>query len=511
MKLTISNKTINHKPLKGTPEVGKYFKDLSFTTVECNEEQLRYIIENGYTITYNYSDTTFNYSGYKKPENYIGTQYICVDVDESDLTAEEIIDRMKYKPTFYHTTFSHKRENKNYKNCYHFVFVLTHEVLTESNFNKLFNIFSDGIEYDKQAKDCHRVIFTNHKSNEFFEYKYLGSIYNPNELLNTNITTPISFSEFISNSSTDCLKNEISNKYTSHTDLLENHKNRQIECEKCILTSNDFNLDPEFFNDLNSMSRGDFIMEYCDKYRYYTHTQISSDMFSDGYADLRGIDYYEVPSAQYTWNKELGKATIKKVENGHRDSVLFIDGIAFMHIIPNITKEELVYCMIREVYQNFLNGDKEFNNLRIVNKAKQIWTNINKLSITPIKKSFKIDNAYWIKHGISPKDAVSMVRKQIKDTDLGSVYDLTLTIEKNLEEFKLYGIKCTKKRLIQWCEENDIEYVTDKEYRNSLIEYYYKENNKRSIREISKLLKDNHNVSVGKDTVSKVITNLKIK
>lgn len=511
MKITISNKTCTHKPTK--EESGKFFgKDFNFTTVECDYRDIRTIIENGYVITFLYNDNHFVRANNYMSKNYKGTQFICVDVDESDLTADQLIERMKYKPTFYHTTFSHKTEKKNYKNCYHFYYVLDKVIENEGNFNTLFNLFTTGIEdiYDKAAKDCHRCIYTTNKNNEYYEFKEVGSIYNPDELLSTNTTTTISFSEFVSNSTTNWEKTEISNISTTHTDIFKSSEISQPTTERCILTSNDFNLDPEFFNDLNSMSRGEFVMEYCDVFPYRTHTEIDYSLFKDGYADVRGIDYYEVPTAQYRWDKEQGRAVIKKIENGHRDSMLWLDGIAFMHIIPNITKEYLVYLMVREVYEHFLNGDKEFNNYKIVQKAKQVWTNINNLSITPIKKNFVLDRGYWIKHGISPKDAVSLVRKQIKDTDLGSLYDCNLTLEENIEEFKEYGVKCTKKRLIQWCEENNIEYLTNKEYRNSLIVYYYKEDNKRSSREIERLLKENNNIEVSYKTIQTVLTNFKI-
>ena len=50
-----------------------------------------------------------------REKNYIGTDFIIIDIDSIDLTMDEVIDRASYKPTIIHTTFSNLTEKKNNK------------------------------------------------------------------------------------------------------------------------------------------------------------------------------------------------------------------------------------------------------------------------------------------------------------------------------------------------------------------------------------------------------------
>ena len=268
-------------------------------------------------------------------------------------------------------------------------------------------------------------------------------------------------------------------------------------------------MDEEFFNDLNSLERSEFIEKYSNIYPYITQTEVSRDMFINGYADLRNTNYYIVPSSQYRWNIKEGKAVIDKIQNGHRTTLLWIDAIAFMKIIPNITKEYLVYLLVTEVFRNFMNGDGQLNNWFIVNKAKEVWNNIDMLSINPIKKSFIIDKNYWLLQGYNNwLEVARIIRKQMNDEDFGELYDFSKTVEENVELFKEYGVNTTKKTLIKWLDNNHFNYVTNKQYRDEMVIYFYNEDNKRSSRDIEKLCKEN-NIKVGKDTILKIISNYK--
>lgn len=503
MKITISNKKLDSKP----SDVGAYFSrkgknPFKWQEVEITLDNFQQIAENGYTICYNQIDN----KSLKRKGNFKDTSFIVIDIDSTDLNANEIIERMKYKPTIWHTSFSHKTERKEYKNCYHFYYFFDDIISNERTFENIYSQLTTGIEdlYDKNAKDCNRITFTSNKNLQNFEYIKLGNTY---KVENFNIeeenTKILTFDEFI-NEDSKVLKNEPIEYISTHYNISYQSKSSQNENTEVKLPKNDFNLDEDFFRDLNTLVRSEFLAKYSWKYPYFSETPIEDTLFIDGYADLRGINYYVVPTAQYSWNNLTGKAEIKKIQNGHRTTMLFIDAIAFMKIVPNITKEYLVYLLVMEVYQHFMNGDGQLNNYFIIEKAKDVWLNIDKYSIQPIKKQFKLDKHYWFSQGISMFEAVKIVRKKIKSNDIGSLYDCSMTIEENIEEFKKYGVSIKKPTLINWCEENYIDFITNKEKRDNMICYYYDEDNSRSSRDIEKLLKKD-NIIVSYVTINKVL------
>lgn len=511
MKITLANKKLTQKPLSNVDKA-KYFKDIQFKTGNFRPEDFTTIISNGYTITYLYADTEFVRDNSYMKNNYIGTQYIVVDVDKCDIKPQDFVESIKYKPTYIHTTFSNLTAQKDFKYCFHLIYCFDTIIEGEDNFNKVFNLLtSDYSEYiDNNAKDCHRVIFTSNSTLDNFEIYHNDIIYNVKDFLNNTQTEEFDNIDTFFNSNDNCLKNDSSNKSTLSNNLSENSKNRQNQNEDRKPIKNTFELDSAFFDDLNSLDRGTFISKYSIEYPYITETIVPEHLYINGYADLRSEDYYIVPSAQYRWDSVNNKAVIDKVKNGFRNTMLFLDAIAFMKIIPNITKEYLVYLLITEVYKNFINADNQLNNYFIVNKAKEVWNNIDNFDLKPIKKSFKIDKGYWLQRGYNNwLEVVNIIKKDMKSNDFGSLYDFNKTVEDNIKEFKEYGIKTTKKTLIKWLDSNNFEYVTKKDFRDKTIIYYYTEDSNRSSREISQLCKQD-GVNVKKDTVIKVINEYRI-
>ena len=507
MKISIANNPLTAKPKRENGEMAKYMKKLVFKSGDFPQYQFKDIIKNGYTITYLFKDSTFTRQDHYMTNNYVGTQFICVDVDKVDVDAQTFAESLKFKPTIIHTTFSNLTCEKDFKHCFHLIYCFDKVIEGEQNFTTVFQkLTSDYEEYvDSKAKDCHRVIFTTNSNLQNFQYIENDVIYKVSDFVNKEYCD---FNTFF-NSDCGCLKNDCLDKSNTSNNLSSEKKNRQSENDSQKHIKNSFNLDSEFFSNLNSMNRSDFIRKYELEFPYITHTMISEESFINGYADVRDIDYYVVPSAQYIWNPSINKGEVRKVTNGNRNTMLFIDAIAFMKIIPNITKEYLVYLLVTEVYKNFINGDGELSNWFIINKAKEVWENIDNLSLKPIKKSFVIDKNYWLEKGKNNwLEVARIIRKEMKSNTFGEFYDFNCSVEENIKYFKEYGINTKKQTLVKWLQDNNLDYYTDKEYRNRRIIELYKENNKLSSRQIERMLKD-EGIKVGKDTIIKVINDNK--
>lgn len=503
MKISVSNKKLNAKP-KTTQEKAHYFKDLKFTTGNFSLNSVKEIIENGYTITYLYKDDMFDRTNSYMVNNYLGTQYICVDVDACDIPPSEFIMKIKNKPTITHTTFSNLTERKDYKYCYHLLYFFDQIIYGEDKFSIVFNSLTDDYkEYvDKNARDCHRAIFTSNPSLDKYEYYESGIIYTTNDFLKEEYDDLNSFFNK-SNEEDKWDKNKL--RDISYTSL------HNISEEAILSQDNSFNLEEQFIKDMYSMKRSEFIDKYSNVYPYVTQTQIDPQRYKDGYADLRNEEYYILPTSKYRWDADRQKACIPEVSKGRRNLMLWLDALYFQKIIPDITKEQLVYLLTCEAYFHFDNSDKELTNRYIIEKCSEAWEKKNR-HVAPTKKTFKLDKDYWAAQGITDNwiSVCNHVRRQMKYEEFGSLYDCSLTMEQNIKEFKKHGIKTTPKTLIQWLQDNGITYRTDKAVRDEYVIKLYNEDPQRSSRVIAKMC-NNEGISVNYRTIQRILKEHKSK
>ena len=489
MKLSISNKKLKQKPTT-QKEKSVYFKDLKFKTEDLSNEAIKEIINTGYTITYLYGNNEFDRGNHYMSKNYLGTQFICVDIDKCDIPPTEFIKHVQYKPSVMHTTFSNLTERKDYKYCFHLLYFFDEIIYGEDNYNKVFSLLTeDYIKHvDKQAKDCHRVMFSSNSSLDNYEYYSYGITYRVNDFIRVedNYWDKISAADIHNNSN-----NNISEK----TDL-----SRQVYC-----STSSFTLDKEFYQNMFTMNRSEFIYHYSSTYPYITETYVDPSRYENGYVDLRHEDYYVIPTAQYRWDSERQKPYIPKIKEGSRTKMLWYDVLCFMKIVPEITKEYLVYLVTTEVYRNFENEDKQMDNMFIINKCKEVWNNIDSITVKPMKKSFKIDKNYWLERGIDNWLSITNhIRKQIKNNDFEDLYDCSLTVEQNITEFKKFGVKTTPRTLKTWLNDNGVPYLTDKVVRDRLVIKLYEEDMSRSSRELERLCKE-HDVEVNYRTIQRIL------
>lgn len=498
MKITYSNKTLKTKPNKDW-EYGKYFgkqgtpNRIRFKTEELEIDDFENIISNGHTLSYQFvGDDAMN-----RKANYIGTDYIIIDIDETDFTIDEVIERATYTPTIIHTTFSNLTERKNNKFCYHLVYCMDNTLFGENNFDRAFSYFSLGIEdlIDYNAKDCHRITFTSNRSLPNYEYRLQGDTYSITNIIGegNNFITDVSSGY---KKDTSVKKSNFSSIYNSLYNMNEGEKN---------LTDryNNFNLNQEFIADLTKKNRVEFIAQYNNIYEYITYTPPTiTNTTTEGivYADYRGVDYYELPSLWRT--NEIGVKERKRIEIGNRTKQLYVETNLFLLITPNISKENLIYDVVRDVYENYNNADGQFNNHYILSLVENVWKNRNEFVAYPIPKKFKILRYV---DGMSKHTCVGIVRKLMKDESIGSVIDINLSVEENLGELKRLGIKIKKKRLLQFIQDNHLEgYIkTDKQRREEQVMTIIKEHPDVSLRKLEELCKQ-EGLSVSYETIRKI-------
>ena len=339
MKICYSDKRLESKPNRD--EIRKYFgkkgtsTSIHFETKECQVEDFKKIIANGHTLAYQCVGD--DVMGGRK--NYIGTDYIIIDIDSTDLTINELLDRTTYKPTIIHTTFSNLTENKNNKYCYHLIYCMNETLYGEDNFKYAFSHFSMGIEnlVDQNAKDCHRITFTSNRSLPNYEYRFIGNIYSTldinndaetingkevsqpklSDLLDTKggITNEYNkYNSSISYSSNS--KSEFSVKEMNSSSLYLSSDNMKEEEKNLTDKKGNWGLNEKFISDLSKMKRKDFICTYSAVYDYITFTPPTITRKTEEgivYADYRDVEYYELPSL---WRiNDSGERERKKIES----------------------------------------------------------------------------------------------------------------------------------------------------------------------------------------------------
>ena len=493
MLLTISNKTCQTKPTKPGLFFGKQNTPnrIKFKSGNFNLQTLETIVSSGYVLAYQCIDD----DAMNRKAGYIGTQYIIVDVDEVDMNINELLNYVDVKPTIIHTSFSNLTEAKNNLYCFHLIYCFDSTIYGEANFYKALAYVTSGYEHlvDDNAKDCHRIAFTSHSSLPNFQLINTGIIYHVDDVLCTNTSsTEDELDSFFDDE-------EVS---TSSTIKQEEYKDTGA-----------FTLDSTFVHDMFTLQRGEFVNRYAREYPYITESIVPESMFSNGYADLRNYNYYQVPSSKYSWDSTQNKSIIKKITNGHRTTMLWLDAHAFCQILKDdITNEYLVYLLTKTVYEHYDNGDGQLSNNFIINKASEVIHAFKNGTVPTgliIKKSFKIDKTYWFIRGVEDVHQMTAnIIKMMHSNTYGELYDFNLTLEDNVKEFEKYGIKTKKQTLERWLKSNGLNYVTNKEYKIQMIQYYYNEDNTRSVRTIQKLLKDNNGLSTSKDTIAEVINSL---
>ncbi len=496
MKVTYSDKTLTHKPQKW--EIGKYFgkkgtaNRIQFNTEDLEPEDFEYIISNGHTLSYQVKGN----DAMNRKENFIGTDFIVLDIDSTDLTINEVLEKAAYTPTIIHTTFSNLTEQKQNKHCYHLIYCLNETLYGEENFNYAFSQFSEGIEdlVDPQAKDCHRITFTSNSKLPNYEYRYLGYTHSAptkGDTHSSETNSLVSCFDITDNSSVK--KNHSTSLYYSQYNMNEEDKN---------LTHQDYTygLDSTFFYDLNNLSRKEFLYQYSTIYDYITYTPPTVTCETEEgivYADYRGIDYYELPSL---WRvNEDGERKRNKIEIGSRTKQLYVETNLLLLIKPDLTKEHLVYEAVRNVWENYNNTDRQFSNHYILSIIDNIWNNKGSFTSPPIPRNFKILKCPL---GMNKPACVGTVRRLLKDESIGNIIDINLSLEDNLKELRKYGVKIKKDRLKRFIRENHLDqYIkTEKQIKEERIAEIIKNNPNASLRTLGDLCKK-QNIQVSHETI----------
>lgn len=424
---SISTNSFTQKPT--SDEIRK----INYKRKDLNIDEVINHIRGGYVFSANFCDdyTTSITQRDRTYERFISTPMVMFDMDGCvDCSLVTLLDSLKYKPTVSYTTFSHNKEGKG-------------------NRYRLLYLFEDPITDTRLYKGIYKEI----KSSFDFE-------------LDDNCGSNPCQAVFGSGSDCEVVVTENSYSADDFNLILEKGLSNSIKKEK----RNNIEIESLFRND---EYKSDFYQlsytELLDKYRYvypfFEHTPlpvVSDDcpyiILPENYISIKRYWLCQRVKDEYGDERWL-YAKIRKIKDGeHRRKKLYLNGILRRKMIPDITFEHLLYCLIFELYYFYENSKDTIKKLDILNIARNVMmADIANYSFEQTdKRQFIVNEAYCIKYGVSRKEARNLSKKLINYSRIGELYDASITDKENIGIFKQNGLDISLKTLQRFRNENGL-------------------------------------------------------
>lgn len=377
----------------------------------------------------------------KADKNFVSADMVFVDVDDSEIEMKEFVGHLFKLPTIYYTTPNNHSERSDFKYRFRLCYLFDTSITDIDTYKAMYKSIVESISKDingfANKDNCGQ------KPSQQFAGNGSGNC----ELHSTyNI---FSFDDFPFQNNNASLSSSL---------LFSNGKTKQ----ETTHADNGVEIaDKEFMDDVLKLKPMKLIDKYRDKYRYFTHSELE---FSNGYA-LIPSDYQEIYRSWRTesFTKSNGDTltfqSVKKLRDGDgRKKKLFIAGLIMKKICPTITYEHLLFNLLCERYHYYDNSDGELNIKRMMEIAKNVINKpIDEISLnSKEKRKFVVDKSYCSERGITANQMKNIVRKQLNDEEIGSLYDCSMSLANNLKALKDMGVRVGKSKLYQWCKENNI-------------------------------------------------------
>ena len=409
-------------------------KKLCFKRSSISIDEFVKYIKEGYCFCHWFNTKTDTFTIYEKTNaNFDKANVVFVDVDDFNMEMKQFVSGLSMKPTVYYTTPNNLNPNKG--NKYRF---------------RLCHVFKEDILNGETLASTYRGIIAEIRKDypTYPDKDNCGA--RPSQYMNGNGTSRCeAYSTECVYSLSDFGVYPIESVYDERASLKE--KPNGNECAYPIT-------DKDFVNDLFTLPPSDLITKYRERYYYFDHSELT---FNDGYA-LVPEDYQEIYRSWYqdtfiNKNGDIRKVSVIKTkrDGDNRRKCLFVSALIRRKILPNITFEHLLYNLVAERQWYYDNSDNVLNNqelMRISNNA--LSMPYEKISVKTKRKpsKFKVDKVYCLEKGIKPKAMVGIVRRKLKDEEIGSLYDCSLSVKENLEMLKANGIKIGLSRLYEFCD-----------------------------------------------------------
>lgn len=400
-------------------------------------EELVNLICEGHCICQNFKTSSETFGLREKTiANFDFADCVILDIDDTFLSMNDFYSSLKdeHKPSIIYTTYSNI---DNVNNRFRLIYVFDKPINNNEYYRGIANAIIYNIQkeikgFDLKDKSCLNA-----------SQQFAGNGYeNINYYYNENIYRPTDFGFD-------------ENYFSNSVSILERERksNIQTDLERQIGNS-------EFMKDFWSMgfkmNEEIFIRKYAEIYPFLeatplpeTDADIPYILLPENYVKIERY-WYKEPYANSN-GKVAYKSHAVKLKSGHRRKLLY-DGCLLRKImLPNITVEHLLYCLVCERRYYVDNQDKVITNKILYQIAKDAWDD-TKRNISPKKeeRQFVINPKYCEKYGVNKLTARNIAVKMLLDLKLQNLYNTNLSIKENLESLKKQGVKIGKSTLYNW-------------------------------------------------------------
>lgn len=413
-------------------------KKLCFKRSSISIEDFAKHIKEGFCFCHWFTTKSDTFNIYeKKNDNFDRANVVFIDVDDFNMEMKQFVNGLSKKPTVYYTTPSNLCPSKGNKYRFRLCYVFNEDIRNGETLTSTYG----GI-----IKEIHKDYPT------YPDKDPCGS--RPSQYMNGNGTPNCEVY------STECIYT-LSDFGVTPKDSTHKGKTSVKETTNSKVCTYPIT-DNEFINDLYNIPPSDLIVKYRERYRYFDHSELT---YNEGYA-LIPENYQEIYRSWYqdvvtNNNGNVRKVSVVKIkrDGDNRRKCLFVSALIRRKILPSITFEHLLYNLIAERQWYYDNSDNTLNNqelMRIANNA--LSMEYEKINIKTKRKpsKFKVDKQYCSERGIKPKSMVGIVRRKLKDEEIGNLYDCNLSVKENLALLKANGIKIGLSRLYEFCKRNNI-------------------------------------------------------
>lgn len=385
----------------------------------------------------------------KRDSNFISAQIVFLDIDDIDTPMEEFVSTLHKKPTLAYTTPNNHTEKSHWLYRFRLCYLFDEPIMSASDYSLIYDSILKSISTDihtlRMKDNCGR------KASQQFSGNGLGNV----EIFKSDFIFSFSDFPFENNNASPSFL------YKSET---EKTKNKH---DDIVIT------DEDFIRDLNCMKPTALIEKYRLRYQYFDRTPLHFEngfaLIPDGYMEIHRTWYSD--TFEKTNGDIINLTVIKKYRDGEgRRKKLFIAGLIMKKIMPAIKFEHLLYNLVYERTFHYDNSDGVITNNVLYNIARNIINiPVEEISLqSRHKKKFVIDKAYCAEHGITPNTMKNIVRKKLKDEEIGNLYDVSKSVKENHADLQVMGIKVSKTKLYEWCNENGIDTRGERQHDNIL-------------------------------------------
>ena len=112
---------------------------------------------------------------------------------------------------------------------------------------------------------------------------------------------------------------------------------------------------------------------------------------------------------------------------------MYVTAQIMRHNVPDIRREELIYCLVRERYFYYDNSDNNLNNKFLIQVADNVFK--YEFTLTPKENvpKFSANKEYWAARGYNANAAKNIIKKEMRETEIRPLCDFSLSIKENLD------------------------------------------------------------------------------